>query len=227
MITELREAQLLNTLVFETLGNPEKEREFKIKQLKKWGFDLVFGKINGEEGFFAASEKNVGDKYEENEKNYEVVEILKELPKNKKLFAKIEMIEGRAYLYVYLREDDIDTPILHIPAGEILIAFLKKHKFIKVLEAIRNLGSAASLVKKHGDEGKPLPFEELPPVARRFLRDAKKIEKEMGFGRVALAYFGENKSGEARYSMEWMVPTIALFDEKISEKIDKALAEFK
>ncbi len=227
MITELRESQLLNTLVFETLGNPEREREFKIKQLKKWGFDLVFGKIDGEEGFFAASDKNIGDKYEENEKSYEVVEILKELPKNKKLFAKIEMIEGRAYLYVYLREDDIDTPILHIPAGEILVAFLKKHKFIKILEAIRNLGSAASLVKKHGDEGKPLSFEELPPVARRFLRDAKKIEKEMGFGRIALAYFGENKSGEARYWMEWMVPTIALFDEKISEKIDKTLAEFK
>ncbi len=227
MITELRESQLLNTLVFETLGNPEREREFKIKQLKKWGFDLVFGKIDGEEGFFAASDKNIGDKYEENEKSYEVVEILKELPKNKKLFAKIEMIEGRAYLYVYLREDDIDTPILHIPAGEILVAFLKKHKFIKILEAIRNLGSAASLVKKHGDEGKPLSFEELPPVARRFLRDAKKIEKEMGFGRVALAYFGENKSGDARYWMEWMVPTIALFDEKISEKIDKTLAEFK
>ncbi len=227
MITELRESQLLNTLVFETLGNPEREREFKIKQLKKWGFDLIFGKIDGEEGFFAASDKNIGDKYEENKKSYEVVEILKELPKNKKLFAKIEMIEGRAYLYVYLREDDIDTPILHIPAGEILVAFLKKHKFIKILEAIRNLGSAASLVKKHGDEGKPLSFEELPPVARRFLRDAKKIEKEMGFGRIALAYFGENKSGEARYWMEWMVPTIALFDEKISEKIDKTLAEFK
>ena len=227
MITELREAQLLNTLVFETLGNPEREREFKIKQLKKWGFDLVFGKIDGEETFFASKDKNVGDKYEENEKSYEVVEILKELPKNKKLFARIEMIEGRAYLYVYLREDDIDTPILHIPAGEILVAFLKKHKFIHILETIRNLGSAASLVKKHGDEGKPLPFEELPPVARRFLRDAKKVEKEMGFGRVALAYFGENKSGEARYWMEWMVPTIALFDEKISQKIDKALAEFK
>ena len=227
MITELRESQLLNTLVFETLGNPEREREFKIKQLKKWGFDLVFGKIDGEEGFFAASDKNIGDKYEENEKSYEVVEILKELPKNKKLFAKIEMIEGRAYLYVYLREEDIDTPILHIPAGEILVAFLKKHKFIKILEAIRNIGSAASLVKKHGDEGKPLSFEELPPVARRFLRDAKKIEKEMGFGRIALAYFGENKSGEARYWMEWMVPSIALFDEKISQKIDKTLAEFK
>jgi len=227
MVTELRMQQLLNTLVFETLGAPEREREFKIKSLKKWGFDLIFGLKNGEETFFAARDKKVGDKYEEGEDSFEVKEILENLPKNKKMFAKIEMVEGKAYLYVYLREDDIDTPILHIPAGEILIAFLKKHKFIHIIEAIRNLGSAASLVKKHGDEGKPLPFEELPPVPRRFLRDAKKIEKEMGFGRIALAYFGENKSGEARYWMEWMVPTIALFDEKISEKIDKALAEFK
>jgi hypothetical protein len=227
MITELRREQLLNTLVFETLGAPEKEREFKIKSLKKWGFDLVFGKKDGEETFFAAADKKAGDKYTENDVEHEVVEVLKELPKNKKMFAKIEMIEGRAYLYVYLREDDIDTPVLHVPAGELLIAFLKKHKFIHVIEALRNIGSAASLVKKHGDEGKPLTFEELPLVPRRFLREAKKIEKEMGFGRVALAYFGENKSGEARYWMEWMVPTIALFDEKISEKIDKALAEFK
>jgi uncharacterized protein (TIGR00703 family) len=227
MITELRREQLLNTLVFETLGEPSREREFKIKSLKKWGFDLVFGKKDGEETFFAAADKKAGDKYTENEVEHEVIEVLKELPKNKKMYAKIEMIEGKAYLYVYLREDDIDTPVLHIPAGEILLAFLKKHKFIHIIEALRNLGSAASLVKKHGDEGKPLSFEELPPVARRFLRDAKKIEKEMGFGRIALAYFGENKSGEARYSLEWMVPTIALFDEQISQKIDKALAEFK
>jgi uncharacterized protein (TIGR00703 family) len=227
MVTELRREQLLNTLVFETLGEPSREREFKIKSLKKWGFDLVFGKKDGEETYFAAADKKAGDKYTENEVEHEVIEVLKELPKNKKMYAKIEMIEGKAYLYVYLREDDIDTPVLHIPAGEILLAFLKKHKFIHIIEALRNLGSAASLVKKHGDEGKPLPFEELPPVARRFLRDAKKIEKEMGFGRIALAYFGENKSGEARYSLEWMVPTIALFDEQISQKIDKALAEFK
>jgi len=227
VITELRREQLLNTLVFETLGEPSREREFKIKSLKKWGFDLVFGKKDGEETFFAATDKKAGDKYMENEVEHEVIEVLKELPKNKKMYAKIEMMEGKAYLYVYLREDDIDTPVLHIPAGEILLAFLKKHKFIRIIEALRNLGSAASLVKKHGDEGKPLPFEELPPVARRFLRDAKKIEKEMGFGRVALAYFGENKSGEARYWLEWMVPSIALFDEQISQKVDKALAEFK
>ena len=225
MLTELRENMLLNTLVFETLGNPEKERQFKLKQLKKWGFDLVFGKKDGIETYFATKDKKEGESFESEGSTYEVTEILKELPKNTKVYAHIEMIEGRAWLYVDLREEEMNTPILQIPAGEILVAFLKKHKFIHLLEALRNLGSAASIVKHSGEEGKPLSFDELPPVPRRFLREAKKIEKEMGFGRLALAYFGENKDGKARYWMQWLVPTIALFDEHIAQKIDKALVE--
>ena len=55
----------------------------------------------------------------------------------------------------------------------------------------------------------------------------KKIEKEMAFGRIALAYFGENKSKEERFWLEWMVPTIALFDDKLAERIDKNLALLK
>jgi uncharacterized protein (TIGR00703 family) len=224
MILELRREMALNTLVFETLGQPEKEREFKLKQLKKWGFDLIFGRKNGEETYFASADRKVGDKYTEDENQFEVVEILKELPKNKKVFAHIEMIEGRAYLCVDLREGEENLEILRIPAGEVLLAFLKKHKLIQTIEALRNIGTAAVLLKKKGDEGKPYPYEELPPVFRRFLRDAKKVEKEMGFGRIALAYFGENKEGIERYWAEWMVPTIALFDEKIAQKVDKNLA---
>jgi len=227
MIAELRREMALNTLVFETLGKPEKEREFKLKQLKKWGFDLLFGKKNGEETYFASADRKVGDKYEEGENSFEVIEVLKELPKNKKVFAHIEMVEGRAYLIAELREGDQNIEILNIPVGEVLIAFLKKHKFINIIEALRNIGSAAVLLKKRGDEGKPLPYEELPPVIRRFLRDGKKVEKEMEFGRMAVAYFGENKEGIPRYWVEWMVPTIALFDEKLAEKIDKNLALLK
>ncbi len=227
-MNELKENMLLNTLVFETLGRPEKEKEFKIKSLKKWGFDLVFGKKNDKEVFFTQKEnlRKEGDKFKSGEDSFEVVEILKELPKNKKIYAHIEMIEGTAYLCVDLRDEE-NIEILRLPAGEILLAFLKKHKFPKIVEALRNLGSVASLVKFRGEEGNPLPFRELPPIPRRFLREAKKIEKEMGFGRVALAYFGENKEGLSRYWIEWSVPTIALFDEHISQKIDKAFAEFK
>ncbi len=228
MISELREKMLLDTLVFETLGAPQKEREFKIKSLKKWGFDLIFGKKDDEATYFTASlnQRKVGEKYESEGSSYEVGEILAELPKNKKIYAHIEMIEGRAYLCADLREEEESTEILRLPAGKILLAFLQKHRFTKIIEALRNIGSAASLVKHQGEEGKPLSFAELPPVPRRFLRDAKKIEKEMGFGRIALAYFGENKDKKARYYLEWMVPTIALFDEHIAQKIDKTLAEF-
>ena len=116
MITQLREQQLLNTLVFETLGQPEKEREFKLKQLKKWGFDLIFGKKDNNETFFLSIDKKVGDKFEENGNEYEVIELLKELPKNKKVFAHIEMIEGRAFLCVDLRDDE-NLEILRIEAG--------------------------------------------------------------------------------------------------------------
>ena len=196
---ELKEAMLLNTLVFETLGNPENERRFKLKSLKKWGFDLVFGKRDGEETYFATANRQEGERYESDGEEYEVIEILKELPKDREVYAYIEMIEGQAFLLVDLRKGEENIPVLQLPAGEILLAFLKKHKLTKVIDALRNLGSAASLVKHHGEEGKPLPFEELPPLPRRFLRDAKKIEKEMGFGRIALAYFGENKDGRARY----------------------------
>ncbi len=223
---DLKEALLLNTLVFETLGDPQKEREFKIKSLKKWGFDLVFGKIDNEENFFLANNKKEGQSYEADGQEYEVIEILKELPKEKKIFAHIEMIEGRAYLFVDLKEKDERVPLLQVPAGEILLAFLKKHKFKKIIDALKNIGVSLSLVKHEGESGNPLPFNELPPIPRRFLRDAKKIEKEIGFGRIALAYFGENKDKKARFYLEWMVPTISLFDEEISQKIDKTLAEF-
>ncbi|NPA50518.1 MAG: TIGR00703 family protein [Epsilonproteobacteria bacterium] len=225
MSSDIKEIMLLNTLVFETLGSPEAAREFKLKSLKKWGFDLVFGKVEGEEGYFISQDKKEGDKFELNGERFEVIEILKELPKNKKVFAHIEMMEGRAYLFVDLVEKEDKVSLLQLPAGEILLAFLKKHKFMKIIEAIRDLGSAARLVKSNRSEGKPYSFEELPPVPRRFLREAKKIEKEMGFGRISMAYFGEDKERRDQYNIEWMVPTIALFDEHIAQKIDKTLAE--
>lgn len=225
-MTDLQRAILLNTIVFETLGEPQKEREFKLKTLKKWGFDLVFGKKENQDAYFLTENKKAGETFEREGKNYEVIEILQELPKNRKIFAHIEMIEGEAYLCVDLREDEKNEEILRLPAGEILLAYLKKHKFTHILATLRNLASAASLMKHHGEEGKPLRFSELPPVPRRFIREVKKIEKEMGFGRLALAYFGENKDKKHRFWMEWMVPTIALFDEHIAQKIDKTLAEF-
>lgn len=228
-ITDLKELNAINTLVFETLGQPEKEREFKLKSLKKWGFDLLLGKKNGETSYFTAetNTKKAGDKYTEENITFEVEEIIEELPKNKKIFAHIEMMDGRAYLIGKLRENNENTEILRVPAGAVLMSYFKKHKFHHLIEALRNVGSALELVKHRGQEGKPVPFEELPNVARRFIREAKKIEKEAGFGRIALSYWGENKDGEPRFRVSWLLPTIALFDNHIAEKTDKTLAAFK
>ncbi len=228
-LQELREIQVLNTLVFETLGQPEKEREFKLKALKRWGFDLIFGKKNGQMTYWTAeaNKKDKGDIYEEDDIKYEVEEIIHELPKNKKIFAHIEMFEGKAYLIGELREGEENIEILRVPAGVVLLAYFKKHKLHHLIEAIRNVGTATELVKQRGQEGKPVPFEKLPNVARRFLRGAKDVEEDAGFGRVALSYWGENKDGDARFRVSWLLPTIALFDINIAEKADKLLAAFK
>ncbi|NPA39697.1 MAG: TIGR00703 family protein [Thermodesulfobacteria bacterium] len=228
-LRELKEIQALNTLVFETLGQPEKEKEFKFKSLKRWGLDLILGKKDGKETYFVAEEgtKKAGDVYKEGDVNYEVSEIIYEMPKNKKLFAHIEMYEGKAYIVGELREGNVNIEILRLPAASLLLAYFKKFRLHNLIEALRNVGTATELVKQRGQEGKPYPFEKLPNVARRFLREAKKIEKEAGFGRVALAYFGENKDGDARFRVSWLLPTIALFDIDIAEKADKILGAFK
>jgi len=228
-VYELREVQVLNTLVFETLGQPEKEREFKFKSLKRWGLDLIFGKKGGKLTYFTAEygKRKVGEKYTEADEQYEVLEILQEMPKNKKIFAHIETHQGTAYLVGELREGDENIEILRLPAGITLLAYLKKRRLHHVIEALRNVGIATELVKQRGQEGKPYPYEKLPNVARRFLRGAKDVEKEAGFGRVALAYYGENKDGDARFRVSWLLPTIALFEIDIAEKVDKLLAAFK
>ncbi len=149
------------------------------------------------------------------------------MPKNKKIFAHIEMDNGRAYLVGQLREGEENIEILRLPAATLLMAFFKKHRLPHLVEALKNVGTATELVKQRGQEGKPYPFHKLPNVARRFLREARAIEKEAGFGRVALAYYGENKEGDARFRVSWLVPTVALFDLDLAEKADKILAAFK
>jgi uncharacterized protein (UPF0128 family) len=60
---------------------------------------------------------------------------------------------------------------------------------------------------------------------RRALREAQDvIKKHGGVGRFTLVYFGENKDGEDRYVVTWLLPTIRLFDVSLAENVDKLLA---
>ncbi len=108
---------------------------------------------------------------------YEVSGVLEELPKNKKLFAHIEIESGRAYLVGELREGTNNVEILRLPAASLLLAYFKNHKLQHLIEALKNVGTATELVKQRGQEGKPYPFEKLSNIARRFLREAKKLKK--------------------------------------------------
>ncbi len=224
-IADLKEYQAVNTLVFETLGQPEREREFKFKSLKRWGLDLIEGRKNGVDTFFTAEidSRKEGEKYNVEGVEYEVKRILKEMPAAKKIFAHIEMVNGTAYFQGELREGDENVEIFWLPAGTLLMAFLKKNKLINIIESLKNIGTAVELIKKDGDEGKPYSFEELPSSIRNFLKEAKKIEKEAGFGRLAIAYFGENKSGKPRYWISWLLPTVALFELDLAVRINKLL----
>jgi len=227
---ESKEIEIENTLVFETLGNPEKEREFKLKSLKKWGFDLIFGKIDGKETYFTTGleEKKAGDKFSREGKEYEVIEVLEELPKNVELYAHIEMEMGRAYIVCELRDEDgISTEVLRVPAGSLLYAFFKKNKLGNLLKSVRNIGISTEFFQQNGVGGKPLPYNELPNTPRRFIRSVRKVEKETGFGRLSIAYYGETKDKKPRFWYSWLLPTIALFDLNIAKKADQTLGILK
>ncbi len=227
-LRELREIQALNTLVFETYGQPEKAREFKLKSLKSWGFDLLYGKMGGEKKYFTSEKaRKVGEKYVENGVEYEVEKVVSKLTSKQKIFANIEMEEGRAYLVAELWEEEGNNEILRVPAASLLVALFKKNRYSNLLESIRNVGTTTEFIKKRGDEGKPLPYEELPGEVLKFLRKAKSIEKDAGFGRIALAYFGENKDRKPRFWISWLLPTIALFDLELSSKVNKCMDTWK
>ncbi len=227
-LMDLKETQALNTLVFETLGQPEKAREFKLKSLKSWGFDLLYGKKGGKSCYFTSEKtRKAGDKYTEGGVEYEVEKVVSKLSAEQKIFANIEMEFGRAYLVAELWEEEGSTEILRVPAASLLVALFKKNRYGNLLEAMRNVGTTTELIKKRGEEGKPLPYEELPGDVLKFLRKAKSIEKDAGFGRLALAYFGENKDRRPRFWLSWLLPTIALFDLELASKVNKCLDVWK
>jgi len=218
----------LRTLVFETLGNPEKEREFTVEDLRRWGFDLLYGKKNGELTYFTgAVGKEAGDRWEEEGTTYEVEEVLLELPPRKRLLARVYTKEGTAYLTAYLREGREDLEILNLPAAELLYAFFVKHHLHHLVNALKSVGVATEFFKQRGSETVPLPYSKLPTVARDFLKRAKKVEERAGWGRVALAYFGKTKDKDDRFRVSWLLPTVALFDLDLAEKANTALGEFK
>ncbi len=224
-LLELKERLFVETLVFENLGDPAGERIFRHRDLRRWGFDLLSGRRRGRPDRFlapAAEGRRPGEVYERDAERFEVEEVLEELPPDTRLVGRILMRDGRAWLRLTL-EGAEEAALGELPAGELLLGYLRASRHHRLLASLHDLGRLAELTRSRGQEGRAQPFDQLPGNFRQFLRQAREIGRVLGAGRVALAYFGRNKDDEPRYRLSWLVPTLALFDTDTAEKIDRLL----
>lgn len=225
-----RAAQLAHTLTVEQWDTLPTETEIKLKALKSWGLDLLAGEKNGEATWFVAEadRRKAGDRYEADGHQYAVTEVLSQLPKNLRLTLLITSEDHEARVEGLLWDDAAQRSVslFKLPAAEVLLAMAKKHELGQLLAHLHSVGITSEVLKKHGESGKTVAFENLPPEPRRALREAKKIlRKHVPAGRFELSYFGENKDGKARYQASFILPTLSLLDIQVANKVDKLFAE--
>ena len=224
---ELKHATLLHTRVFEDGDEAPETIEFTYGDLKRWGYDLLSGTRNGQPAWFLAEEEDkrrAGDRYEDEEGVAFEVEALHEaLPKDTKLMGRMVRRDGQARLALALEGAVQETWLAEIPAAELLLYYLSKKGLFRVMGALRDVGKLTTLEASHGQEGRAEPLEKLPRVFHRVLHDARKLNRELGAGRIALVGFGQAKDRRWRYRMLWMTPTLSLFDINTAEKIDHLL----
>ncbi len=221
------------TLVFEKLGNPEKEREFELRSLRDWGFDLLLvwhrGKLTyllQEEGLRKKSETFTWE-----DEEYTVEEVLEELPKDTSIFAKVEERDGKANILVEVRHVKKKwgegTLILNVPAAELLIAFFRKKGLDRLYNTIESVGITAQFFSQRGTPKVPVDYSKLPAGAKDFVRRIKEIFELVGFGRLSLAYYGKDKNKDSHYRFFLTLPTVDLFDIWIAEKLNNTFKVFK
>ncbi len=222
----------LNTFVREDWEAIPNQIEVKLKSLKAWGFDLIFGLKGGKASVFVSQvedARQVGDVFEEEGETFEVQEIVKALPKGARILVEVGLEERRGVVRgIYRADDGEETVLFSLPAAELLLAFFKKHRLHTLIEAFHASGLTTEFIQRRGTTGKPWDFDRLPAKMRQALRVARDIIRdETHAGRFTLVYFGKNKDGDDRYIVTWLLPTIYLFDVDIAEKIDKSLAALK
>ncbi len=223
---ELKHSVLLESRVFEDGGRAPEEAVFTFRDLKRWGFDLFSGKRNDEAAWFlddADAARQAGDRFQTEAGDFEIGQRHDALPEDTRLVGRLAMREGRAMLALSLEGGVNEEKLAEIPAGELLAWYLGKEGLFRILAAIRNAGTLAMLECGHGQEGKAQSLEEMPAVFRRVLREARKLGRDIGAGRIALTGFGQARDGRWRYRMSWELPTLALFDRDTAERIDKLL----
>lgn len=219
----------LHTYVREQWDVIPQRIEVKLKSLKAWGFDLIFGLRGGKAAVFVSETERgraVGEVYEEEGEVYEIQEIVKSLPKGAKIIVEVGLEERRGVIHgYYMAPNGQETLLFSLPAAELLLAYFKKRRLHALIEAFHSSGLTTEFIRRRGTTGKAVPFEKLPAKMRQALRIGRDvIRRQTKSGRFTLVYFGKNKDGDDRYIVTWLVPTIYLFDVDIAERIDKSLA---
>jgi len=223
---EIKHSVLLETRVFEDGGAMPETAGFTFRDLKRWGFDLLSGKREGQSAWFLAEaeeQRRAGENFETGEGHFEVEQKHDALPDDTRLTGRLIMQDGRAMLALSLEGRVNEKALAVLPAGEVLAWYLGKEGLHRILGAIRHAGTLTMLEAGHGQEGKAMPLDDMPAVFRRVLREARKLNRESGAGRIALTGFGQAKDGRWRYRLVWHLPTLALFDHGNAERIDQLL----
>ncbi|NPB08299.1 MAG: TIGR00703 family protein [Aquificae bacterium] len=221
------------TLVFEKAGNPEKEREFGLRSLRDWGFDLLLVWHRGRLTYLLQEEglREKGETFTHEEEEYTVEEVLEDLPRDTSVYAKVEERDGTAYILVEVRHVKKrwgeGTLILNVPAPELLIAFFRKKGLDRLYHYLESAGITSEFFHQRGQPAVPLPYSKLPAGARDFIRRTKEIFELVGFGRMSLAYYGKDKNKDSKYRVFLTLPTVDLFDLWIAEKLNNSFKVFK
>ncbi|RME34428.1 MAG: TIGR00703 family protein [Gammaproteobacteria bacterium] len=223
---EVKYASVLGTLVYELEGEIHESLRFTYRDLKRWGYDLVKGTRDGRPAHFLVEEEErhkAGDAYEEAGESFAIDQVLDALPEESRLLGRIEMIDGTAWLALALDGGEGEQELWRVPAAELLLYYLSREGLHELLAALDNVGTRTGLIRSRGQIGKALPHHALPRSFVNFLREARKLGREIGDSRITLACFGENKEGRQRYKLGWTLSTLALFDRNRAEKIDRLL----
>ncbi len=147
--------RMLNTFVREAWDEIPAEREVKIRSLKAWGFDLLYGLRGGRPGVFVAPEEDqrvAGDRYEDQGETFEVQEVWGELPKGATLLIRVGLEDRRGVIRGYYRDaHGEETLLFTLPAAALLLAYFKKRRFGKLLEAFHSSGLTTEFIQKRVD----------------------------------------------------------------------------
>ncbi len=217
---------LENAPVFERYESLPSEVKFKVRTIRRWGFDLAHGTANGEDAYFLvrSGKYAVGDEFEESGVTYKISEILGELPPKKRIRFRIDVSNGIAYVVGFFA-DESEEIMFTVPAVALFELYAKNNGFRQLWDNVRSVGRTVEIEKRHGERGKSMPLDAWPGELRDAYRRLKNVVRDVGFGRIVMQYFGKSEDGKYRYRLSLILPTLALLDEEVAQDVERALRQ--